>query len=104
MAKVKIGNINDFVNGINVAYAYGFRFCIIRKNEEFYALQDVCTHANCPLSTGFLKDYAIMCACHAAVFNIKTGEVISNPLTGEKIKPVRAFKITAEKDQVYIEF
>lgn len=103
MAKVSIGKKKDFVNGINVIYVYGHRFCVIRKNEEFYALYDVCTHANCPLSTGFLKDYNIMCACHAAVFNIKTGEVISNPLTGERIKPVKAFKIITEKEDVYID-
>jgi nitrite reductase/ring-hydroxylating ferredoxin subunit len=103
MAKVYIGKSKDFAKGINVVYVYGNRICLIKKEEnEFYALFDVCPHANCALSTGILKGYSIMCACHAAVFDIKTGEVIANPLTGEKIKTATAFKADVNKEDVYI--
>jgi len=102
MAKVFIGKKDDFREGINVTYVYGNRICLIKKGNEFYALIDICPHANCPLSTGLLKNYNIMCACHAAVFDIKTGDVISQPLTGEEIRAVKTFKIEKAKEGIYI--
>lgn len=45
----------------------------------FFAIKDQCTHQNLPLADGLVINDTITCPYHDAVFNIKTGEVLSPP-------------------------
>ena len=46
---------------------------------DIYAIDEICSHADGPLSEGYLEGYEIECPFHGARFNIKTGEVTAPP-------------------------
>jgi len=50
-------------------------------NGEIYAIDDVCTHDDGPLSDGTLEGYQIACPRHGAKFDIRNGRVLSMPAT-----------------------
>lgn len=60
------------VNGKPVALA--------NIDGEFFAVSDICSHAECSLgSNGFLDGNVITCACHGAQFDATNGKVLSLP-------------------------
>jgi tripartite-type tricarboxylate transporter receptor subunit TctC/nitrite reductase/ring-hydroxylating ferredoxin subunit len=57
---------------------------------KFYAIEAYCTHALAALVEGRVQGENIECPLHAALFSIKTGEVVREPATeGLKTYPVR---------------
>jgi 3-phenylpropionate/trans-cinnamate dioxygenase ferredoxin component len=70
------------VSGVYVALAHA--------GGEWFALDDECTHEECPLSDGELRGYAIVCNCHGSEFDVRTGAVLAGPATEPvKVYPVR---------------
>jgi 3-phenylpropionate/trans-cinnamate dioxygenase ferredoxin component len=45
----------------------------------YHAIDDWCNHAGCLLSKGPLEGELIVCPCHYAEFNVKSGELASLP-------------------------
>lgn len=64
----------------------GWRVLIANVGGDYLALNDRCTHAASPLSTGRLRHGAIMCPLHGARFELATGKCI-----GSAHRPVRSF-------------
>jgi len=60
---------------------------VIRKNDQVYAYQNICPHAQAPLEWNpdqFLdeKKESIICALHGAKFTIEEGDCIGGPCEG----------------------
>lgn len=56
---------------------------IFNARGEFYAIGDVCTHEEFPLSEGDMEDeYTVECALHGSTFDIRTGDALTLPATG----------------------
>ncbi|MCJ7478748.1 MAG: non-heme iron oxygenase ferredoxin subunit [Candidatus Nanohaloarchaeota archaeon QJJ-7] len=75
------------------------KILIARVDGGFYSLDDVCTHAQCSLSDGWLEDRSVVCPCHSAKFDLETGEVKRSP--ADEPEPVH--KVTVEGDRVMVE-
>lgn len=64
----------------------GLDIDIFNVDGHFYAMGDVCTHAETPLSEGvFYEDircWVIECPLHGSQFDVTTGEAVSLPATG----------------------
>ncbi|MDT8405716.1 MAG: non-heme iron oxygenase ferredoxin subunit [Methylococcales bacterium] len=52
---------------------------LIKQNNAFYALADVCTHDGGDISSGVIEGDDIICPRHGARFCIKTGKVTAPP-------------------------
>lgn len=52
---------------------------LINHEGEYYAIADLCTHDDGPLSDGEVEGYEIICPRHGARFDLRTGEVLSLP-------------------------
>jgi 3-phenylpropionate/trans-cinnamate dioxygenase ferredoxin component len=52
---------------------------LVRSGERVYALDDSCTHEECPLSDGILTGTEVTCFCHGSVFDVRTGEALVGP-------------------------
>jgi nitrite reductase/ring-hydroxylating ferredoxin subunit len=63
-----------------------------------YALRDVCGHKNAPLSRGKLVGHLIECPLHFAQFDLRTGELVSGPVS----TPVGTYQVRVEGDTVYV--
>jgi 3-phenylpropionate/trans-cinnamate dioxygenase ferredoxin component len=63
---------------------------IVRRGDDLHALDDSCTHEECPLSDGILTDTELTCFCHGSVFDVRTGEALVGPaLASVATYPVR---------------
>src|SRR3974377_248461 len=76
----------------------GERLVLANVNGAFYALSDVCGHRNAPLSRGKLQGYLIECPLHFAQFNVRTGELVTGPVS----TPVRIYDVRVKGDTVYV--
>jgi nitrite reductase/ring-hydroxylating ferredoxin subunit len=77
----------------------GKEILLARVDGQFYAMDDICTHAHCNLSSGFLQGPEVMCPCHFAKFDLKTGEVRAPPAT----VPVKVFAVKVEGGEVLVD-
>ncbi|MDT9409591.1 non-heme iron oxygenase ferredoxin subunit [Corynebacterium rouxii] len=51
------------------------------EDDEFYALDDVCTHEVASLADGWIEGSQVECPMHAGKFCLKTGKVLCMPAT-----------------------
>lgn len=83
-----------------VVHAGSRRLALCRPTEdEWYAIDDVCTHDGGPLGEGKLLGYEIECPRHGAHFDVRTGEALTLPAT----RPVNAYRVRVEDGQVFVE-
>jgi 3-phenylpropionate/trans-cinnamate dioxygenase ferredoxin component len=76
----------------------GREILIIRKDENFYAVDNICSHEYSRLSDGEIWDDRVYCAKHGSSFDIKSGAVRGFPATED----VETFKVKVENDLIYI--
>jgi len=77
----------------------GLALVLIRKGNEVFALEDVCSHMEVPLSFGtMVEEYVIQCLAHGARFDIRSGKNLSFPA----VTPVRSYKTEVREGKVYV--
>ncbi len=69
------------------------------EGEEFFAIQDLCSHAAVPLSEGEVEDCTVECWLHGSRFDLRTGKPTGLPAT----EPVSTFPIEVRDDGVYVD-
>ncbi|MGH3280732.1 MAG: non-heme iron oxygenase ferredoxin subunit [Trebonia sp.] len=63
---------------------------IVQTEGEVYAIYDVCSHAQVPLSEGEVDGHTIECWLHGSCFDLRTGEPLQLPATvGVPVYPVK---------------
>jgi 3-phenylpropionate/trans-cinnamate dioxygenase ferredoxin subunit len=55
--------------------------CVARSCGEVFALHDMCSHAEVPLSEGEVDDGTIECWLHGSRFDLRTGKPTGLPAT-----------------------
>ncbi|MBK17386.1 MAG: ferredoxin [Rhodospirillaceae bacterium] len=65
---------------------------------EYYALDDICTHAYALMTDGYIEDGAIECPLHGACFDIKSGKALTAPATID----LRPYEVKIEGDQILV--
>ena len=73
---------------------------LYRVNGEYYAIDDICTHAFAVLSDGFLEDFCIECPLHQGRFDIRTGKAIDGPVSED----VRSYPVKVDDENLLIEY
>jgi 3-phenylpropionate/trans-cinnamate dioxygenase ferredoxin component len=76
----------------------GVPVAIIRAEGEIFALYDVCSHAEVPLSEGEVYDHTIECWLHGSCFDVRTGKPTGPPAT----VPVATYPVQIDGDDVYV--
>lgn len=79
--------------------AGGTMVALARVTGAWHAVETWCTHAECPLSDGWVEGTAIRCPCHGSLFDLATGEALEGPAE----EPVRVFPTRVVGDRVEIE-
>ncbi len=70
---------------------------LIRLNNQYFAIEDVCTHDGQPLTDGSIEEGAIICPRHGARFDLETGKALCMPAT----KAVQTFEIEIRDQQIF---
>jgi 3-phenylpropionate/trans-cinnamate dioxygenase ferredoxin subunit len=71
---------------------------IIRVGGEIFALHDVCSHEEVPLSEGEIYDHTVECWLHGSCFDLRTGAPTGPPAT----QPVPVYPVKVENGDVYV--
>jgi 3-phenylpropionate/trans-cinnamate dioxygenase ferredoxin subunit len=79
----------------------GYRVCVVRIGDDFYAIGDRCSHEDYSLSEGevFEEERTIECWKHGSTFSLETGEPQSLPAT----KPVPVYDVRVEDARLLLE-
>ena len=74
------------------------QIAICRIRNEYFAFDEICSHQNASLASGWLEDYTIECPIHGALFDVKTGEALSLPATED----INTYKIEIRGDEIFV--
>lgn len=104
MSKHLVGQVKDFPLGsVKQIEIQGIEIALAHVEEGFFAVDDICTHAEVSLSEGTLRGCLLECPMHGAEFDIQTGEAKSLPAT----KALSVYKVlidgTDENAKISIE-
>jgi 3-phenylpropionate/trans-cinnamate dioxygenase ferredoxin subunit len=72
---------------------------VVRSDGEFYAIRDVCSHAEVALSEGEIEGQTIECWLHGSRFDLVTGRPTGLPAT----KPVPVYPVKIDGDDVLVD-
>jgi len=70
---------------------------VVQVGDEVFAIEDVCSHADIPLSEGEVEDCTIECALHGSRFDLRTGKPTGPPAN----RPVPVFQTSVVDGDVY---
>ena len=87
---------DETVVGLTLA---GTMVALARVEGTWHAVEAWCTHAECPLSDGWVEGTAIRCPCHGSLFDLATGEALEGPAE----EPVRVFPTRVAAGRVEVE-
>ena len=89
-------NLND---GETRSLAMGRRMvALARSGDEYFAIEDVCTHDGAELTGGEIEGAEIICPRHGARFCLRTGEALTPPA----YEPVRVFATRIDDGRLWI--
>jgi nitrite reductase/ring-hydroxylating ferredoxin subunit len=71
------------------AYPLGVNVLLTRVGGTVYAVSGKCAHMACPLLTGRLEGYTIVCPCHDWRFDVRTGKFLDAPELGLTVYPTK---------------
>jgi 3-phenylpropionate/trans-cinnamate dioxygenase ferredoxin subunit len=76
---------------------------VVRFEGEVFAIEDLCSHAEVPLSEGDVEEFGgaptIECWLHGSCFDLRSGEPTNLPAT----EPVSVYPVRVEGDDVYVD-
>jgi nitrite reductase/ring-hydroxylating ferredoxin subunit len=99
MNEVQVADSEAIPEGEIVGFTVGGRaIAIARSGSNLYALDDMCSHEACPLSTGWVEGSDIECERHGTRFDLATGVVTLPPAT----EPVMAHTVSERDGKVYV--
>ena len=101
MASVRVCAVGDVEPGSARRFDVdGRRLCVVRIGDDWYAVDDTCSHAEYSLSEGDVweDEREIECPRHGSTFSLETGEPQSLPAT----KPVPVYEVRVDGDDVIV--
>jgi 3-phenylpropionate/trans-cinnamate dioxygenase ferredoxin component len=74
--------------------------CLVRLGErDVRPVHNTCTHQQQPLDEGTVDGDTLVCAAHAATFDLATGESLGVP----DVEPIAVYACTVEGDTVLVD-
>lgn len=71
---------------------------LVRVEQNFYCLDDVCTHDGGPLGEGELDGHCLICPRHGARFDVRNGHALTMPAT----EPTASHSVKVVEDQILV--
>jgi len=70
---------------------------LIRMKDQYFVIEDVCTHDGQPLTNGCIEEGEIVCPRHGARFDIRTGKAMCMPAT----KAIKTFEVEVRDRKIF---
>jgi 3-phenylpropionate/trans-cinnamate dioxygenase ferredoxin subunit len=96
---IDAGPTADLHDGKAISIPAGRRMiAVVRSGDEYFAIEDVCTHDGAELSGGDVEGREIICPRHGARFCLRTGQALSPPA----YEPVRVFETKITDGRLWV--
>jgi 3-phenylpropionate/trans-cinnamate dioxygenase ferredoxin subunit len=77
----------------------GTAIVVCRFRDEYFAIENKCSHALSSFDEGRMRGYRIMCPLHGATFDIRDGSPTGAPAT----RPIRSFPLRIVKGMIEVD-
>jgi 3-phenylpropionate/trans-cinnamate dioxygenase ferredoxin subunit len=101
MTEVRVCGVDDVDPGsARRVDVDGYRLCVVRIGDDWYVINDECSHADYSLSEGDVweDELEIECPKLGSSFSLETGEPLTLPAT----QPVPVYKVRVDGDDVLV--
>ncbi|MCA9042167.1 MAG: non-heme iron oxygenase ferredoxin subunit [Planctomycetaceae bacterium] len=71
---------------------------LIKQGDQFFAIEDVCSHDGQPLTDGSIENCQITCPRHGARFDLATGDALCMPAT----EAIPTYDVKIEDGQIWL--
>lgn len=96
---VAAGAVAEFADGsCKVVDVDGVSVAVVRVEDAFHAIEDVCTHDGGQLTGGRICGFEIECPRHGARFDLRTGAALCPPA----YEATAVFPIRIEDGVIYV--
>lgn len=99
MTWTKACSTSEIEEGEGYQFARERPIALFNVDDEYFAIDDTCTHDDSSLADGYVDGDVVECAWHFAKFCIRTGAVLSLPATC----PVATYPVKVEGDDVLVD-
>jgi 3-phenylpropionate/trans-cinnamate dioxygenase ferredoxin component len=100
MAFEVVATLDEIEVGETLLVELAEPICLVRLGEtDVRAVHDTCTHQQQPLHEGTVDDDTLVCAAHAATFDLDTGESIGVP----DVAAIAVYACKVEDDCVLVD-
>lgn len=91
---------NQIANGsLRTVEVAGKAITVAQIDNKFYAFDDLCSHEECSLGTGFLEGKTVECPCHGSKFDVETGNVLNLPA----VLAIKTYSTKVENGSIYVQ-
>lgn len=70
---------------------------LLRVGDDYYCIEDTCTHDGQPMTEGEVHGCEITCPRHTARFDLRTGAALCMPAT----EPIATFEVDVRANGIY---
>ncbi len=81
-----------------VADVDGAQIIVINYKDEYFAVEDVCSHDGGKLTGGWMEGDQIMCPRHGSAFCIRTGKALTPPA----YDPATIFPVRVQAGEIQV--
>ncbi len=103
MSFVRVCGVADVASGsalrVEVEGPRSGTVAVVRDGDDWYAVEDECSHAAIPLSEGDVEGCEIECWLHGSRFDLRTGKPSGPPATD----PVAVYPVQVDGDDVLVD-
>ncbi|MEY4769151.1 MAG: hypothetical protein RL637_1790 [Pseudomonadota bacterium] len=96
---IKVANCQQLANGEHlIVELKGQEIVLFKHDNQFYAIEDRCSHDNGSIAQGQIEAGEIICPRHGARFCLKTGQYRSPPA----YENISCFPVLVNNESVYV--
>ena len=77
----------------------GQKLLLVFANNQYYAIDEICSHEDYSLFLGCIQNGKIKCSLHGSYFDLATGQALVDPAD----QPIQTYPVKIEQDQIWIE-
>jgi len=96
MIEIALNSFSD--STVQTVEINGSVVAVFKVDNEYFAIQNRCSHAEASLSEGEVYDCKVECPLHGAEFDLKTGEALTLPAT----KPIATYTTEVNENSVLV--
>ena len=102
MTRLFVGKASDIPDGqiIHLMIDKKKDILVVNIGGNYYAVSNICSHEGARLHEGKLSGKELVCPWHGAKWDVTSGKLVMFP---EKLKSLHLFKVSIEKDSVYVD-